>query len=602
MIVPCYNRACHLDRLLESLGWSTVPHDQYEVIVCDDGGADETEQTTDEWRRRGVDVRYHRVRQASSPRNNAAARNVGLALARYPIVLNTDSDSVFVSDVLDVMQRVLSGDEFCSCGSYRTLTRDATRELDAICRDRLLSKDDYLQRVAGRSNQVRSPDEVHALHGAFVCWRDHLIEIGGYDERFTEWGWEDLDILTRLERGRGLRRRFVEEAAVVHLWHRPLRSDHRRDELAARGEISTRALQIQLQRLRARHLESVRSDDGPCWSIRAHPDDLIFTPALYGQLRSEGASDASALSRRLFQAQVAEAAGLRSAGFPDLARRFLLFTSSLPWERALGDDVWQAHVPAVLASDLVRRTEALHPAISEVVALVAECELDLAETDRAERVLETLVTLPAGRARAALVRARRLVLAGEERGVLAARDIVEGALKASGKPGAPRHHAREWLRATGTSQQVRVALAALGVELALLTGDDDRARGLAITVLQTAKARLDTFDETLFHAYVEHFRRADAGVVPASLRVGHDRWSAERGEHLYSVAIRATRAGLHHAAVVLLERFLSGATPADSRLLRDGGRHLSEACRRCHRTARPVVVDIGASNDKAPAA
>ena len=590
VIVPCYNRAGHLDRLLESLSWSKVPRDQYEVIVCDDGGADETEQTTDEWRRRGMDVRYRRVREASSPRNNAAARNAGLALARYPIVLNTDSDSVFVSDVLDVMPRILTGGELCSCGSYRTLTREATRELDMVRRDRPLSRDDYLWRVAGRSNQVRSPDEVHALHGAFVCWRHHLIEIGGYDERFTEWGWEDLDILTRLGKGRGLRRRFIEEAAVVHLWHRPLRSDHRRDELAARGEISTRALQIQLQRLRARHVESVRSDDGPCWSIRAHPDDLIFTPAIYGLLRSDDASDASALGRRLFQAQVAEAADLRSAGFPDLARRFLLFTSTLPWERALGDDEWQANVPAVLEGDLVRRIEALYPAISEVVALLAECELDLGETGRAERVLEMLVTLRAGRPRAALVRARRLVLAGEERGVLAAREMVEGALKANG------------IGAAGTSRQVRVALAALGVELALLTGDDDRAREVAVTVLQNAKGQLDTFDEILFHAYVEHFRRADAGAVPAWLRAGHDRWLAERGEHLYSVAIRATRAGLHHAAVVLLERFLSGGTPAERRLLTDGGRHLSEARRRCRRTAPPVVVHVGASRDKAPAA
>lgn len=589
-IVPCYNRAGHLDRLLESLSWSKVPRDQYEVIVCDDGGADETEQTTGEWCRRGMDVRYHRLREASSPRNNAAARNAGLALARYPIVLNTDSDSVFVSDVLEVMPRILTGDKFCSCGSYRTLTREATRELDVVCRDRPLTKDDYLRRVAGRSNQVRSPDEVHALHGAFVCWRHHLIEIGGYDERFTEWGWEDLDILTRLERGLGLTRRFVEEAAVVHLWHRPLRSDHRRDELAARGEISTRALQIQLQRYRARHLESVGSDDGPCWSIRAHPDDLIFTPAVYGQLRSENANDASALGRRLFQAQVAEAADLRSAGFPDLARRFLLFTSTLPWERALGDDVWQAHVPEVLARGLVRRVEALHPATSEVVALLAECELDLGETGRAERVFERLVTLPAGRPRATLVRARRLVLAGEERGVLAARQMVEGVLRTRGA------------RVADIGQQVRVALAALGGELALLTGDDERAYELAVTVLHDMKGHLDTFDEILFHAYVEHFRRADAGAVPSWLRAGHDRWLAERGEHLYSVAIRATRAGLHHAAVVLLERFLSGGTPTDRRLLTDGGRHLSEARRWCRRTAGPVGVLFAASNDKVPAA
>jgi predicted glycosyltransferase involved in capsule biosynthesis len=52
-----------------------------------------------------------------------------------------------------------------------------------------------------------------------AVWRDDLLEVNGYDERFTGWGREDSELTARRINA-GVRRRNVKFAPVAwHLWH-----------------------------------------------------------------------------------------------------------------------------------------------------------------------------------------------------------------------------------------------------------------------------------------------------------------------------------------------------------------------------------------------
>ena len=75
VIVPAYNAARTLGACLEALERQTVPRERYEIIVVDDGSADDTPQVAN---------RYPGVKVLTLPQNEgaAAARNACIAAAQ----------------------------------------------------------------------------------------------------------------------------------------------------------------------------------------------------------------------------------------------------------------------------------------------------------------------------------------------------------------------------------------------------------------------------------------------------------------------------------------------------------------------------------------
>ena len=50
-------------------------------------------------------------------------------------------------------------------------------------------------------------------------WRDDIIEINGYDETFTQYGYEDEDVQERLKR-LGRTKKFIKFMCIqYHIWH-----------------------------------------------------------------------------------------------------------------------------------------------------------------------------------------------------------------------------------------------------------------------------------------------------------------------------------------------------------------------------------------------
>ncbi len=185
VVIATRNRADLLDGALASLRAQAQPP-AYEIVVADNGSSDATAEVA---RRHGAAYAY-----VPEP-NRGKARNAGIALARGEVVAFCDDDVVVPA---------------------RFLAAHARAHDDAI----------FPLAVSGPIVNVPSADDRPAPTAAnfsrafFVTCNvsvrtSALRAVGGFDESFDLYGWEDTELGARL-RAHGVRRAFAWDA---YLWH-----------------------------------------------------------------------------------------------------------------------------------------------------------------------------------------------------------------------------------------------------------------------------------------------------------------------------------------------------------------------------------------------
>lgn len=574
VVVPSYNRAPYLDVLLRSLTWSTVSPEDVEVVVVNDGGSDDLPGVVDTWRRAGLHVRLVTLRTSGPPRNNARARNAGLAVARYPIVVQTDPDIVFVDDVLAAVRTSVDDQSICSCDGYYPLTRDATERLVFRAGAPSVTADSLRWAAAGRPNQVRSPDGVGGLHGSFACATQVLRDLGGYDESFEYWGWEDRELLVTAA-ARGLRRRILPGTLVTHLWHPPLRGALGRDELVATRQVSQAAWDVQMQRVAAEYPRRDRPQPRPRPVDPAGAAPVPFTLASFARWRNEGddehftralelleggaVEDAGAALPRAFQmcfdALGGEAEVLWAAGHHQLSRDVWCYALRRPWETDLSGG--RAFAPATPCDAVTPCPLALYAHVDDTLEHLALCEDALDQPGRRERVLGALMDLEHGAARVAAVRVQLALRRG---------DLAAACAAASALPAVPS----------------RPAHTALQVECLLLEGR-----------VAAARARLHAWAAEDGGDYFARLRRAAylRQVVPDGTTLDRDPVAAaEVSEFLFSAGVRSERAGLDIAAGLLFRHFSEHGGSAEPRVRAECATRLTAARGRVARLAGTTVA------------
>jgi len=218
VVVPTYNRAPLLRKTLESLV-RQVNAPSFEVVVADDGSADDSEQVAAGFRGR-LAIRY--CRQEDEGYRVAKARNMGAAIARAPILVFLDSGTLAGPDLLAGHLRAQAGHPPASgspaCGpavvgyaygyrpydptpglaeAFATLDQQQVYErylADPLFRD---SRHEGLARLGFDLAGAQLPWLFFWTMNVSVTAGDYAA-VGGFDEGFRAWGGEDLELGYRL--------------------------------------------------------------------------------------------------------------------------------------------------------------------------------------------------------------------------------------------------------------------------------------------------------------------------------------------------------------------------------------------------------------------
>jgi glycosyltransferase involved in cell wall biosynthesis len=212
VVVPTYNRIDTLRVVLPSLLDQTVDPTAYEIIIADSQSSDGTDafvRSMAESTARSAGAQ--RLRYVPGPYGGrAAARNAGIAAARSPVVLFTDADIIASRDLIE----------------RHALGHTAAAERVAVvgCELQVKSLDDYRrQRDDPSARRPLHPPTrrklswLYFLTGNASVRRDDLQAVGAFDESFTGYGHEDLELGYRLEKS-GVEIRY-DPAAINYHWH-----------------------------------------------------------------------------------------------------------------------------------------------------------------------------------------------------------------------------------------------------------------------------------------------------------------------------------------------------------------------------------------------
>jgi glycosyltransferase involved in cell wall biosynthesis len=178
VVIATYNRGPILEKCLKALVDQTLPGEAYEIVIIDDGSTDDTPALVESLKTASPAWQY--VWQENRGRSHA--RNVGIRMARGHLTVFIDSDVVVTPDFL--------------------ATHLALHEANA-------GKKVFVQGLSVNTDRFDEPTStpINASHfsAAFFATNNvslptaYLIEVGGFDESFTEYGWEDLELGLRLK-------------------------------------------------------------------------------------------------------------------------------------------------------------------------------------------------------------------------------------------------------------------------------------------------------------------------------------------------------------------------------------------------------------------
>ena len=245
VVVTTYNRPDALRAVLEGLAAQTCR--DFECVVADDGSGPETRAVVEAMQPRFDTGRLKHVRQEHMGFRAAAIRNRAIEASAGEWVICLDGDCVPRARFIEGHLRAARVD---------AITRGSRLlSSEKLTRDALASGAALHALTDAELRQLHSQGDINRIDAAAGGWRDLLRSlagslrlegwktvrtcnmlaprsaidaVGGFDERYEGWGYEDSDLVIRLMR-HGLHvRRGPADTAVLHLWH----PDNPRDNAA----------------------------------------------------------------------------------------------------------------------------------------------------------------------------------------------------------------------------------------------------------------------------------------------------------------------------------------------------------------------------------
>ena len=208
IIITTYNRSELLSYGLESLSKQNLSKDDYEIIVLNDGDKDDGTEGICELFSDSLNIKYFSTgRDYKYWRIPGYAINFGLRQAAGQYVFLSCAEIYHCDNTVAQMIGKLEQDPkaltICSAKD------DCGKFLKKIATNQIVTNKDY--------------DELENLHNVRFPFfmgmsKSEIIKIGGYDEEFIGIGFDDNDIVHRLNSS-GCHHVMINSCRIVHLYH-----------------------------------------------------------------------------------------------------------------------------------------------------------------------------------------------------------------------------------------------------------------------------------------------------------------------------------------------------------------------------------------------
>jgi serine acetyltransferase/GT2 family glycosyltransferase len=203
VIIATYNREASLVRLLEQLASQALAKDLFEVVVIDDGSANDVAPAL-----RALHPPYALRVERQPNAGAAAARHRGVGLAKGDIILLLDDDMQVGSDLVAAHLELHERDDHAVVLGRILPDRDAKLELFERFHADVLER--FAASVIAGHTTARGPN---VYSGNVSMRRDAYERVGGFDVAFGHS--EDAELGVRLEKD-GAHFYVSERAASIH--------------------------------------------------------------------------------------------------------------------------------------------------------------------------------------------------------------------------------------------------------------------------------------------------------------------------------------------------------------------------------------------------
>lgn len=221
IVINTYRRPESLERCLEALA-NQDNIAECEVVVVDDGGGGDAAAFEARWAA-PLRLRYLNIEHAG----RAAARNRGVAAAAGRRI-------IFLGDDIHVRPGWLEP-HLRGAGEDANVAVIGPYPLDPAPPGGAPYPPAFARAAEPVPfEKIENPEDagfIYFITGNLSIQRERFGELGGFDERFTEYGWEDIDLGYRFYRSGG-RVVYRAEAAAIHAHPRFTRGDLWRREFA----------------------------------------------------------------------------------------------------------------------------------------------------------------------------------------------------------------------------------------------------------------------------------------------------------------------------------------------------------------------------------
>ncbi len=265
VVVPSYNRKASLHRLLSALAAQTMPAEDFEVIVVDDGSTDGTPDLVASLR---MPYRLKTLQQANT--GPGAARNRGVRAASGDLIVFLDDDTVPVPGLLE--RHVALHAANANAVVIGPMVPPSEWQRPAWIRwEEDMLEEQYRAMLAGEFECT--PRQFYTANVSLE--RATFLEAGGFDSSFKRA--EDVEMAYRM-RDQGAQFIFDAEAQVYHYAERTFAAwcrtpyQYGRYDVIMHREKGHEALPCAAHEFHSRHLLTrvlARTCVGRAWLVRA---------------------------------------------------------------------------------------------------------------------------------------------------------------------------------------------------------------------------------------------------------------------------------------------------------------------------------------------